>query len=145
MLSLKVIAWACIVFFMFCAVMAWKAGQGNVAPVFLFFVVLGLLLLATASHLKLTEEAVSVYSPFSEYRLEWHEIDWIEIGTQGTLVLHGKGGERLIMPPVSFWSGEQKPRAYEFMEDKIDALDVVVVPSNTADYKIHKKVKVKNA
>jgi hypothetical protein len=130
---------------MFCAVMSWQDGQGNVSPVFLFFVALGLLMLSMASHIKLNEEAISVYSPFAEYRITWTEVEWLEVGTQGTFVFHGKGGKRLVLASASMWSGKQKPSAYEFMGNKIDTLEINVVPSYTADYKIHKNVKVQNA
>ena len=86
MLSYKIIAWTCITFFMFCAVMSWQAGQGNVSPVFLFFVVLGLLMLSIASHITFNEEAISVYSPFAEYRIAWTEVEWLEVGTCGKFV-----------------------------------------------------------
>jgi hypothetical protein len=145
MLSYKILAWVDIAFFAFCAVMSWRAGQGNVSPVFLFFGALGLLMLAMASHIKLSEEYISVFSPFAEYRMAWSEVEWLEVGTQGTFVFHGKGGKRLVLPAASMWSGKQKPDAYEFLGNQIDELRVNVVPSNTADYKIHKNVKVQNA
>ena len=43
--SIRVIAWAGMTFFLFCAVMSWRAGQGEVAPLFLAFVGLGVFLL----------------------------------------------------------------------------------------------------
>ena len=141
----KVIAWVCIAFFMFCFVASWRAGQSNVSPWFLIFVGMGVLMLCNASHIKFTEKTISVFSPFAEYQLAWEKIDWIEHGNQGTLVLHGQGNKRLVIPSAAMWSGAAKPSAYKFLGDQIEEREITVVPSSTAEYKIHKNVRVKNA
>lgn len=142
LLVYKIIAWVCIVFFLFCAVMAWRAGQGYVSPLFLLFVFLGLFLLFMASSIKSTPEYISVLSPFSEYRIYWDEIEWVEEGNQGTLVVHGKGEKRLVIPSSKYWSGPQKYNMFEFMNSQLENLEIAIISSTSADYKVHKNVKV---
>ncbi len=142
LLVYKIIAWICIVFFLFCAVMAWSAGQGYVSPLFLLFASLGVFLLFMASSIKSTYEYISVLSPFTEYRLYWNEVECVEEGNQGTLVIHGKGEKRLVLPSPAYWSGPQKSEMFEFMDSKFEDLEITEVSSISADYKVHKNVKV---
>lgn len=142
LLVYKIIAWVCIIFFLFCAVMAWRAGQGYVSPLFLLFVCLGLFLLVTASSIKATPEYISVLSPFAEYRMYWDEVEWLEEGSQGTLVVHGKGEKRLVLPSTAYWSGPQKSEMFEFIDSQLEKLETAIISSIAADYKMHKNVKV---
>ena len=142
LLVYKIIAWVCIVFFLFCAVMAWRADQGYVSPLFLLFACLGFFLLFMASSIKATSEYISVLSPFAEYRIFWDEVEWVEEGNQGTLVIHGKGEKRLVLPSPAYWSGPQKSEMFEFMDSKYEDLEITEVSSTSADYKVHKNVKV---
>lgn len=142
MLPYKIVAWLSIAFFLFAAVMSWTAGQKSVTPFFLLFVGLGVFILATVSHIKFTNEAISVFSPFSEYRMKWKEIERVEYGTQGTLVLHANPKKRLVIPPDSMWSGPEKAEAYLYMIKIIESYSVDIVSSNTADYKTQRNVKV---
>ncbi len=142
MLPYKIVAWLSIAFFLFAAVMSWKAGQKSVTPFFLLFVGLGVFILSTVSHIKFTNDVVSVFSPFSEYRLKWEEIERVEYGTQGTLVLHASPKKRLVIPPSSMWSGSQKAEAYMYMIKIIESYSVDIALSNLADYKTQKNVKV---
>ena len=142
LLVYKIIAWVCIVFFLFGAVMAWRADQGYVSPLFLLFACLGVFLLFMASSIKATSEYISVLSPFAEYRIYWDEVEWVEEGNQGTLVIHGKGEKRLVLPSPTYWSGPQKSEMFEFMDSKYEDLEITEVSSTSADYKVHKNVKV---
>ena len=142
LLVYKIIAWACIVFFLFCAVMAWRADQGYVSPLFLLFACLGFFLLFMASSIKATSEYISVLSPFAEYRIYWDEVEWVEEGNQGTLVIHGKDEKRLVLPSPAYWSGPQKSEMFEFMDSKYEDLEITEVSSTSADYKMHKNVKI---
>ncbi|GIU00196.1 hypothetical protein TSL6_07020 [Sulfurovum sp. TSL6] len=138
----KIIVWVGIVFFLFCAVMAWRAGQGYVSPLFLLFACIGVFLLFMASSIKSTSEYISVLSPFAEYRIYWDEVEWIEEGNQGTLVIHGKGEKRLVLPSPTYWSGPQKSEMFEFMDSQLENLEIEILETISADYKVHKNVKV---
>jgi len=145
MLEYKIIAWFGIVFFMLCWFFSWKSEQGYVSLFFLFFVGLGLLMLSVATRIQLNEETVIVYSLFAKYQMKWSEVKQIEIGSQGAYVFHSESGKRLVMPSTHMWSGKEKQSAYEFMDNQIDTLKIRASKSHTADFKIHKKVMVKNA
>jgi len=74
--------------------------------------------------------------------MRWVEVTRIEVGTQGTLVLHGDG-KRFVVAPAAYWSGKQKPEAFEWFRRKIEGLAVPIYVSNTGDYKTHKNVKIR--
>ncbi len=142
LLSYKIIAWIGIVFFMFCAIMSWLSGQGNVSPWFLPFVALGIYMLLSLSHLELNEEKIAVVAPFAKYEIRWDEVEWVETSQQGTLVFHGIRQKRLVFAPPSFWSGADKPAMYKFLVSQLEQRKLLPVPSNTADYKTQKNVRV---
>ena len=138
----KSLAWSCLIFFMFFAIFSWFKGEVFASLGFLFFAALGLLMLSIASNIKISYEAIYVYSIFTQYKIFWCEVELIEIG-DWVCVFHGKGNKRLVVPMK--WSGKQMRNAVNILDEKIELLNIKEIHSASADYKIHKNVRVKNA
>ena len=137
----KALAWSCFIFFMLLTIFAWLKGEVFASLVFLSFAALGVLILSIASSIKISQEAIYVYSIFAKYRMYWHEIELVEIG-DWVLVFHGKGNKRLVVPTQ--WSGKQTEDALKILNDQVISLNIKETHSGIADYKIHKNVRVKN-
>ncbi len=102
---------------------------------------MGLFMMASAGDFEISEKDITHRNLFGTFKLTWLEVKEIELGTQGTIILHGEG-KRFALPPPAYWSGKQKPAAFSFLQKTIENLSVICYPSNTADYKIHKNVRV---
>jgi hypothetical protein len=144
LLSYKIIAWVCVIFFFGCSVGAYSARQYGPSAFFWVFILMGVYMLISAGAFELDEDGVSHKNLSGEYRMLWRDVQRIEFGTQGSLVLHGEG-KRFVLPAPAVWSGPEKPKAFELLDRKIKELGITPYPSNVADYKIHKNVKVRGA
>jgi len=144
LMSAKIIGAVSGIFFLACGVLAFISQAYGTLPVFGFFTLLGLYLLLGSGNFEISEEAISQRNIFGHFRILWHEIQKVEMGAQGTIVLHGEN-KRFVLSAPTFWSGQQKPEAFEFFRTKMEGLGVIFYPSNVADYKIHKNVRVRDA
>ena len=73
--------------------------------------------------------------------MSWGEVKYVEFGTGGTLVFFGEE-KRFVLPPAAFWSGKDKPEMYARLVQLLELHKLTPVPSNTADYRINKNVRV---
>jgi hypothetical protein len=143
LLSYKLIAWVDIIFFLGCSVGAYLAGQYGPSTFFWVFILMGVYMLMSSGMFELDEDGVSHKNVVGQYRMLWREVQRIEMGTQGSLVLHGEG-KRFVLVPASFWSGPDKVEAFTLLDRKVKELAITPYPSNVADYKVHKNVKVQS-
>lgn len=122
---------------------ALHAGEPLPALGFVGFSLLGVYLLVGAyGQYAVEDEALYAITPFGwHYRLPWTDVRYVECGTGGTLVFHGDD-KRFVLPPVAYWSGEHKPAMYERMVHIFEVRKLLPVPSNTADYRLNKNVRV---
>ncbi|MEL1266300.1 hypothetical protein [Pseudoxanthomonas putridarboris] len=139
--SYLILGAVCCVFFMACAVGAFLARQYWPILVFGFFVLMGVYLLMSAGNYEFSESCVSHRNAFGHFRMRWQDVREVELGPQGSIVLHG-GEKRLIVAPPSAWSGAGKMEAFDLMRRKLDAPGVRSYPGNFADYKIHRNARV---
>ena len=102
---------------------------------------MGLFLLLLASYIVFTENYISVFSPLGEFRLYWDEIESIEIGYQGTIVLKGEN-KRLVIPSHTYWSGSQKEQALQYLNEMLQIKNISLSHNFYSDMKMHKNVKM---
>ena len=140
-LSYKIIGTVCTLFFAGCAVGAFLARQYPPIAIFAFFIAMGLYMIASAGSFEISEQFITHRNLFGAFRMTWAEVQKIEFGTQGSIILHGEN-KRFALAPPPFWSGTQKPEAFDLLRKTVDQLGVVSYPSTTADYKIHKNVRL---
>ena len=141
-LSYKIIGAVCALFFAGCAVGAFLARQYPPIAIFAFFIFMGLYMITSAGSFEISEWFITHRNLFGTFRMAWAEVRKIEFGTQGSIILHGEN-KRFALAPAAYWSGKQKPEAFDLLRKTIDQLGIVSYPSNTADYKIHKNVRLR--
>ena len=141
-LSYKIIGAVCALFFAGCAVGAFLARQYPPIAIFAFFIFMGLYMITSAGSSEISERFITHRNLFGTFRMAWAEVRKIEFGTQGSIILHGEN-KRFALAPAAYWSGKQKPEAFDLLRKTIDQLGIVSYPSNTADYKIHKNVRLR--
>jgi hypothetical protein len=144
LLSYTIIACVCVIFFLGCSAGAYYARQYGPAAFFWVFILMGVYMLISAGAFELDEDGVSHKNMGGHYRMLWRDVQRIDVGTQGSLVLHGEG-KRFVLPSPAVWSGPEKPEAFELLDRKLKDSGITPYPSNVADYKIHKNVKVQDA
>lgn len=139
-LGCKIVGWVGVFFFLFCTIAAWLDGEQVASLCFIPFVGLSSVVLLM-SRLKITTDSISTFSPFSEFRMEWYEIDRIEVSPQNAFVLHGLGRKRLVIPSTQFWSGSQKDSGLDYFIAEIERRQIEVTKNYWAEFKINKNVK----
>lgn len=142
LLSYQIIGWVGIVFFGGAAIAAYVSDQPWLAVGFLPFVAVSLGVALGAGRFTLDSHGVAHRSVFGRFHISWHEITQVEIGIRyGTYVFHGTNKHFVLSPPGA-WSGPQKSAAYELLRRKIEESRITPYPSNAAEYKMHRNVRV---
>ena len=140
-LTYKVVGAICVLLFLGCSVGAYIAKQYPPIAIFGLFVVLGVYMVFCSGHYEVGEVAVYHRSLLGHFRMKWSDVERIEVGNYGSLILHGEG-KRFALAPVAYWSGKDKPAALDLLKRKLESLTGRVYPSNVGDYKIHKNVRI---
>ena len=141
LLTYQIVGGVGIAFGVGCSIGSFLAKEYWPISIFAFFTLMSLYIMFSAGTFELTEDAIVHQSSFGRFCMPWREVHRIEFGTQGSLVLHGEN-KRFALSPPAMWSGKQKPQAFELLKRKIEESGLVPYPSNVADYKIHKNVRV---
>ncbi|MFC7461828.1 hypothetical protein [Hydrogenophaga defluvii] len=141
--TVRPLGWVTLVGFLIAAVWALRAGEPWPALGFAAFALLGVYLLIGAyGRYAVEDDSLHSITPLGwQYRMSWAEVKYVEFGTGGTLVFFGDG-KRFVLPPAAFWSGEHKPEMYKRLVQLIEAHSLTPVPSNTADYRFNRNVRV---
>lgn len=135
----KILGWILLLFFLGCTILAWRAVETNIAPMFLPFVALGIYLVLTAPDIVVDQEKISLRSVIGSHRIRWGEVQWAERGSSGRLVLHGNN-KRLVIPPPSKWSGPDKSSMLMAIYAELSRRSIRIVPKLTAEFKTNKNV-----
>jgi len=139
--SYVILGLICLLLFGGCSVGAFLAEQYWPILIFGTFVVAGLYLIASAGSYEITSSRILHRNFFGQFEMRWNDVQEVELGTQGAIVLHGKD-KRFVLAPVSAWSGADKSRAAETLSTRLDVAGIRGYSSNSADYKVHRNVRV---
>jgi hypothetical protein len=115
--SYKIIAWVCVVFFLGCSIAAFAARQYGPSAFFWVPILMGAYMLVSAGSLELDEDGVSHTNLGGRYRIHWREVQKIEFGTQGSLVLHGEDSG-LFCRHQPFGPGQRSRRRSNFSTER---------------------------
>lgn len=107
----------------------------------LLFVALGIYVICAAGSFSFSEQDIVHSTRFRRYSIAWDPVRSIEIGNQGSLVLHGDD-RRFVWAPVSDWTGHEKDAAVALVRRKIETPGLRTYRTNTGDYKTHRNVRV---
>ena len=141
LLRLKILGLGGIVFFGGCSVGAYLAGQYGPIWVFMLFVLMAIFVLIYSGELHFDEEVVLQKAIAGTFCIRWDEVKTIEYSPLGTFVLYGDH-KRFVIPSTSFWSGQYKEMAFQLFLKKIEKAGITPKLSSSAEYKIHKNVRI---
>lgn len=139
--SIRVLASACIAFFLFCGVMSWRADAGSVTLLFFGFVLLGIYLLMAGS-VEMDAQQVTYRTPISTYRIGWNEVSRIEIDGQGGNIVFWGEGKRLNAVGPGCWSGKDKPGMLRLLSKQVEKYGIEVKKTQKAMFRLSKNTKV---
>jgi tetratricopeptide (TPR) repeat protein len=142
--SQKIIGVVCATFFLACAIGAYSSRQYGPIAIFVFFILMGLYSIASSGEIQVNTLNISQRTSFGLFRMAWGDVNRVEVGGHGTLVLHG-ADQRFVLAPASMWSGKDKSQAIELIGRKLQQRCIIPSLSRLADYKIHKNVRVASA
>lgn len=137
----RIIGALSVLFFGVCAVGAFMAQQYGPIAIFGFFVAKGFTIIAAAGPYELSDTGVVQRNLFGRFEMRWRDVDEVELGPQGTLLLRGRD-KRFSLSPTASWRGPDTPKAVELLQSKLDRPDIELRPSAFADFKTHKNVRV---
>ena len=149
--SVIVLGWICIIFFLFGALMSWRAGQGKMSVVghvsvvglFLLFVFLGIYLLLSSGSLEMDDQGITCRSYLAQYRISWSEVKHIEIDRQGSnIVFCGENKQLAALGPM-FWSGDDKLRMLRLLDAQVRKGGIEIRQTEKAHYRFSKNTKVR--
>ena len=138
----RVVGWVCIVFSLFCAAMSWRAGQGNVSPYFLLFVLLGIYLVVSVGIVEITPDYVAYKTPWATYAISWDEVERIEIDAEGGALVFAGANKRVVTIGPAYWSGKDKLELMALIYATVEKRKILVVPTQAALLKLSKNTKV---
>lgn len=140
----KVLAWIGIIFFFFCAVMAWRAGEGEVSLLFMLFAVLsGAYLLLFSGTVEVDAQTVTCRTPLAQYQIKWDEVSHIETDKQGgSLVLCGENKILAVLGPM-FWSGKDKMEMLMFIGAQLEKRGIETQQPEKVVLRLSKNTKVR--
>jgi hypothetical protein len=141
--SVKVVAWICITFFLFCAVMSWRAGQGRLSPFFLIFVALGIYLLLFSGSVEMDRQTVTYRTPLAQYHIGWDEVSHIEIDRQGGNIVFCGANKRLAALGPMFWTGKDKMEMLMLVASQLDERGIKTHQTEKAMFRRSKNTKLR--
>lgn len=140
----KVTAWIGIILFFICAVMAWRAGEGEVTPLFMLFVALfGAYLLFFSGTVEMDAKTITCQTPLAQYQIKWDEVLSVEVDAQGgSLVFCGENKILVALGPM-FWSGKDKPEMLKFVGVQIEKRGIKTPQIEELVFRVSKNTKVR--
>ena len=142
-IAVWVVAWACIIFFLFCAVMSWRANAGWPVVLFVGFVLFGIYLLKAGS-VEMDAEHVTYRTLIGTYRIRWDEVSRIEIDAQGgDIVFFGQGKQLNTVGPA-YWAGKDKMEMLSFMGSQMNQYGIEMVGTPKAMFRWTKNARVRD-
>jgi hypothetical protein len=140
---LRVIGWTCILFFLFGATGAWRAGAAKAALVFLFFIGLGAYIVLFSGTLEMNSETIIYRTPLARYQIRWDEVTRIELDRAGSnIVFWGENKSLAALGPY-LWQGADRTDMLLLVAAQIDKLGINVQQSEKAGFRMSKNTKVR--
>lgn len=139
--SVKIIAWAGIIFFLICALMAWRSGLGWGTLWFISFELLCLYLL-TAGSVEMDSRHITYRTPFNTFRIRWDEIRRIEVDDKAGNIVFWGDDKRLNALGPGFWSGSDSRKMRKLLDRQIKKYGIAVKKTQKAMIRRSKNTKL---
>jgi|SRR6185503_16408258 len=141
---LRVIAWVCIIFFLFCTIASWRAGAGKVVWLFVVFVGLGTYLLLASGRFEMNSETI-IYRTFrARYQIRWDEVTRIELDKIGSTIVFWGENKRLVALGPYYWQGPDRRDMMLLVATQMDKLGISLHQSEKAMFRRSKNTKVRS-
>ena len=137
-----VVGWVCVAFFVGCAFFSWRAGQGEVAPLFLLFVGLGGYLILTAGTIKMDSDTITYITILARYQMRWSEVERIETDMSGSSVVFFGNNKQLAMYGLGYWSGVDREQMLRVMTAQTELRQIKTEQTQKAMYRRSKNTKL---
>lgn len=140
----KVLAWIGIILFFFFAVLAWRAGEGEVSLLFMLFIALGgAYLLYFSGTIEMDAQTITCRTPLAQYQIKWNEVSHIEIDTQGSSVVFCGENKILIALGPMFWSGKDKMEMLRLVGAQVEKRGIETPQTGKQVFRVSKNTKVR--
>ena len=141
MISIKVVAWANILFFGYCSVAASRDGEKIIGSMFLIFVLVASILLLNVGAVEIDEQVIYHKLPLSRHCIRWDEIIKVEIDKgAGQIAFEGNNKRLVILGPV-WWSRNNKTQMFQFLSEQVKQHQIEMEQTQKALYKISHNAK----
>ena len=140
----RVVGWVCIIFFLFGATGAWRAGAQKPAVIFLVFVGLGLFLVLFSGTLEMNSEIIIFHTYLKRYQIRWDEVTHLELDRVGSTMIFWGENKRLVGVGPYYWQGADRKDMLLLVATQIDKLGLTVRQSEKAMFRRSKNTKVRS-
>ena len=137
----KVVGYLCLAFFIFCAVMSWRAGAHGATLVFLIFVTLGGYVILSSGSLQMDSQYIRYYLPFRSYQIRWNEVQYIEMDKQASSMVFVGENKQLPVHGPAVWSGKDKREMALLISAQIDTYGIEIRQTEKAMFRLSKNTK----
>jgi hypothetical protein len=137
---LRILAIVCILFSILCTVGSIYGEQAYLSLIFIFFVMLGIIMLLLTGSAEISSIGFKVILPIGKYYIPWTEVDYVEIG-QGNLIL-GNQEKRISFPSFEFWRGRDKDAAYDIIDKILEQRNIDIQETKRAILPIYKNTRI---
>ena len=122
------------------SVAACLAGSYWAGACFAVLAVCGICLAASAGRYEITSLRVIHRTVYGHFEIAWRDVQSVEIGAQGALVLNG-ANKRFVIAPMAALSGADKDKAARLLVGIIETLEVPVTRNARADFRLHRNAR----
>ena len=139
--SAQAVCWGTIILSLLCALFAVQSKQSEVAPFFLIFVAVGIIVLLNIGSIRMTASRITYLTPLGKYEMDWTEVISITIDNSGgAMVFHGEDKRLAVMGP-RFWSGPNRTAMLQLLKQQIDVRNILLKRNGSAAYTFSKKTR----
>ena len=139
----RVIGWISIIFFLFCAIGASRAGAQKPALLFLIFVGLGVFLVLFSGTLEMNSEIIISRTLLKGHQIRWDEVTRIESDRMGSNIVFWGENKRLVGLGPYYWQGADRNEMFLLVAKQMDKLGITMQQSEKAMFRRSKNTRVR--
>lgn len=138
----KVVGWAGVVIAIAGTIGAFNAGGRILCLWLLGFGALCVYGIVTSGDIEVDSFSIRCYLPFWTYEMQWSEVQYMEIDSQGTCMVFAGENKRLAVNGPAYWSGNERHKAAALMAEQIDRYQIEVRYTEKAMLRLSKNTRI---